>query len=138
VAERATSNVFDVLAAFERDMDTLFEDLLISRWRRTKTPVGEERRTAQRRLSRPPRTEVIERSDLYEVRMSEVATDRRHIDVEVSDRHLVVRTIGEAGSNERTVDFDHMVDPEGTSASLDKDRLIIILPKRPGRKIRLA
>jgi HSP20 family molecular chaperone IbpA len=138
VAERTRSDIFGVLDAFERDLDSLFDDLLITRWRSSSTRATDQAGPAPRRRGRAARTEVIDRSDHYEVHMAQLSADRTQIDIEASDRRLVVRSIEATGAAERIVEFKHPIDPEAATASVADDGLTIILPKRPSRKIRLA
>ncbi|MGH7839369.1 MAG: Hsp20/alpha crystallin family protein [Candidatus Binataceae bacterium] len=138
MVERSRADIFDVLEAFERDLDNLFDDLLITRWRGPGAGLSEPIEAAAGRLGRAARTEVLERSDHYEVRMAQLAADRRQIDIEASERRLVVCSSAATGATERVVEFKHPVDPEAATARFENDGLIIILPKKPGRKIQLA
>jgi HSP20 family molecular chaperone IbpA len=126
VVERSRLGPFAALEDFERRFEALFDDLLISRWRR---PV-------QARDVR--NTHVTERSDHYEVRMTRLAADVRQVDLEASDRRLVVRSLGPAGPFERVVEFQHTIDPEAATARFENGTLTIILPKKPARKIWVA
>jgi len=137
VAQRSRSDMFDVLDAFERDLDNLFDDLLITRWRGAGARVDDRIQTPPG-LRHPPRTEVIEHRDRYEVRMAQLAADRDQIDIEASERRLVVRSVMATGPTERVVEFKHLIEPEAVTARFEDRGLTIVLPKRPGRKIQLA
>jgi len=114
---------FDAFDHFERTVDSLFDDLLISRWR---TPG---------RAAADPRTRVTDLGDRYEVRMVQTAADSREFDIEAAERRLVVRTQGAGGKVERIVDFRHPVDAEMATAELSGEELKITLPKKRARKI---
>jgi HSP20 family molecular chaperone IbpA len=137
VTQRSPSDIFDVLNAFERDLDSLFDDLLITRWRGPGAGADDPTQ-APRAVGRPPRTEVIEHRDRYEVRMTQLAADRDQIDIEASERRLVVRSVMATGPTERIVEFKHLIEPEAVTARFEDRGLTIVLPKRPGRKIQLA
>jgi len=138
VAQRSPSDIFNVLEAFERDLDGLFDDLLITRWRRPRASADDPLESPPLRPGRPPRTEVIERPDRYEVRMTQLPADRRQIDIEASERRLVVRSVSATGPAERVVEFKNPLNPEAATARFEDGNLTITLPKRPGRKIQLA
>jgi HSP20 family molecular chaperone IbpA len=125
VAERSRPSSFHVLDEFERGFDALFDDLL-ARWRR---PL---------KAATLRHTQVIERADHYEVRMTRLAGDARQTDLEASDRRLMVRSLGPAGAMERVVEFQHSIDPEAATARFEQGILTIVLPKKPARKIRVA
>jgi len=67
--------------------------------------------------------------------MAHPGTDSRELDIEASERRLVVRGEGPAGSFERVVDFRHPIDAEAATAELSGGELKIILPKKRARKI---
>jgi HSP20 family molecular chaperone IbpA len=125
VAERSRSDSFRALDDFERGFEALFDDLL-ARWRRP----------SQGRTSR--HTQVIERPDRYEVRMTRLPAGAGQTDLEASDRRLVVRSSGSGGVIERVVEFHHSIDPEAATARFEDDTLTIFVPKKPARKIRVA
>ncbi len=106
---------------FERMFDSLFDDLLISRWRE---PVARDRQT-----------KVIDHGDHYEVRLMNLGADPQELDIEASDRRLVVRGSGPSGNVERVVEFRHPVDAEAATAEASGDHLTVTLPKKRARKI---
>ena len=115
---------FEAFQDFEQTVDSLFDDLLISRWR------------VPSRAAKDPRVKVADLGDHYEVRMEQVAAEARDIEIESNERRLVVNTQSGGGAgSERVVDFRHPVDPEGARAELQGTELRITLPKLRPRKI---
>ena len=124
MAQRPSSQgFFDAFDDFQRTVDSLFDDLLISRWRTPGRPGTD------------PRTRVADLGDHYEVRMVQTAADSRELDIEAAERRLVVRSEGLAGKIERIVDFRHPVDAEAATAELNGEELKITLPKKRARRI---
>jgi HSP20 family molecular chaperone IbpA len=124
VAQRPSPTGFpDAFADFERVFDSLFDDLLISRWR------------GLPRIAAETRARVADLGDRYEVRMAHPETEAREIDIEASDRRLVVRSASSTGQGERVIDFPHPIDVEGTTAELKAGELKVTLPKKRPRKI---
>jgi HSP20 family molecular chaperone IbpA len=114
---------FDAFDDFQRTVDSLFDDLLISRWRTPGRPAAD------------PRTRVTDLGDRYEVRMQQTAADSRGLDIEAAERRLVVRSQGPGGKVERVVEFRHPVDAEAATAELSGEELTVTLPKKRARKI---
>jgi HSP20 family molecular chaperone IbpA len=124
VAERPSRpRFFDAFDEFERTFDSLFDDLLISRWR---TP---------RRVAADPGTRVADLEDRYEIRMTQAGADARELDIEAYERRLVVRSRGAMGKIERIVDLRHPVEAEAATAELSGGELKVVLPKKRARKI---
>jgi HSP20 family molecular chaperone IbpA len=115
-----------VLDDFERMFDSLFDDLLISRWRGTGP------------LSASGDIQLIDRDDRYEVTMRCPGIDPGQLDIEVSDRRLIVRSLDPNAQRERVIDFKQPIDAEAVTAELSEDELRITLPKRPARKIAVS
>jgi HSP20 family molecular chaperone IbpA len=124
VAQRPSRpGFFGAFDDFERTVDSLFDDLLISRWRTPGRPAAD------------PRTRVTDLGDRYEVRMANGAADSGELDIEAGERRLVVRSQGAGGLLERVVEFRHPVDAEAATAELSGAELKITLPKKRARKI---
>jgi HSP20 family molecular chaperone IbpA len=127
VAQRPSITALpDAFSDFERVFDALFDDLLIARWR------GLSRTAAE------TQARVADLGDRYEVRMAELSTDSREIEIEASERRLLVRSSGPTGNRERMVDFRHPIDPEAATAELGGGELKVTLPKKRARKITVA
>jgi HSP20 family molecular chaperone IbpA len=107
---------------FARAVDELFDDLLITRWRENR------RQTLERPL-------VIDHGTHYEVKITTGAVELSAIEVEVSDRHLAVHFPGPAGVVENTFDFASQVESEAVNAKWTSGVLLIILPKKRGRRV---
>lgn len=126
MAERSSrSSFFDAFYDFERTVDALFDDLLLSRWRSA-------------RPDDDPQIQVTDRGDHYEVKMTRVAANSRDLDIEASERRLVVRSHHPLGRAERTVDFRHQIVPEAVSAELKDAELKVTLPKKRAHKIAVS
>lgn len=106
--------------------DSLFDDLLIARWRGPERPIRE----AEAR--------VTDLGDRYEVRFGNLEGESGQLDIEATERRLVVRSAGTEGGLERIVDFRHPVDAEVATAELSGSELKIILPKKRARKINVG
>ncbi|MGH7935203.1 MAG: Hsp20/alpha crystallin family protein [Candidatus Binataceae bacterium] len=109
---------------FERAFDELFEELLISRWRRGKdAPVYRDEA-------------VLDLGPSYEVRIALAGATPQAMDVEVTDQRLHVRIVAAGGGVlARTFDFPHAVDREAVTAKCAEGVLRVILPKRKGRRV---
>jgi HSP20 family molecular chaperone IbpA len=120
-ARRPITGALESLADFARAVDELFDDLLITRWRE---PGGFGRGAS-----------VIDRGAAYEVRLAAPGYDPKALEVEVSERRLVVRIPGPLGMAEHAFDFAHPVESEGVNARWRDGTLVIVLPKKPGRRV---
>jgi HSP20 family molecular chaperone IbpA len=126
MAERSSrSSFFDAFYDFERTVDALFDDLLISRWRAA-------------RLGDDPQIQVADRGDHYQVKMTRVTANSRDLDIEASERRLVVSIHHPLGRAERAVDFRHQIVPEAVTAELKDAELKVILPKKRAHKIAVS
>ena len=113
------------LGDFDRAFDELFEDLLISRWH-----------------GRPPRRVyqdalLVDRETSYEVTIAAAGVDSKRTEIEAGERRLRVRLVGRGGVVERIFDFPHRIEPDQVTARLVEATLLVVLPKKPGRKIRV-
>lgn len=106
---------------FERAVDQLFEDMLLSRWR---APAVE-------------RALVIDHGAYYEARIAAAGADPRLMEIEVSERRLRVRMPGTARPVDHTFELSHAVYPAGVTARWRGEVLEITLPKKRGRKIKV-
>ncbi len=113
----------DSIHEFERVFDSLFDDLLISRWRGAKAGAG---------------TVVSDLGDRYEVRLERLIADPKQVNIEASERRLTVRTTGTGERLERTVEFRHPIEPEAVTAKFEDGVLKVVLPKIRGRKIEVG
>jgi|SRR6185437_4928008 len=118
MADRPARGIFDSITEFERAFESLFDELLISRWR------GNDSRTT-----------VLDLGDHYQVRMTGIVVDPKKLDIEASERRLIVRIAGEITSGERIVNFRHPIDPTAVSARIIDGGLEVILAKPHKRKI---
>jgi HSP20 family molecular chaperone IbpA len=126
VAQRdSRSDFLNAIGDFERAFDALFDDLLISRWR----CIGHA-------AAHTP--EVIDHGDRYEVRITPPPGDPTKLEIEASDRRLVLRDKEKSQAGERIVTFHHMVEADAATARIDEGCLIITLPKRRPRKIQVS
>jgi len=119
---RGTSDAFE---DFERVFDSLFDDLLISRWRGSVAADHGD-------------VEVADRGDHYEVRMARLHADPDRLEIEATDRRLIVRIAGDPGRPQRVVNFPHHIEAEAVTARLEDAELRILLPKRRPRKIKVG
>jgi HSP20 family molecular chaperone IbpA len=110
-----------VFGDLERAVDQLFEDLLISHWR-----------TVDSRQS-----PVVDRGAHYEIRITAVGADPSRMEVEVTERRVIVRIPGIARPVDYSFELAHAVDAAGVTARWLRDVLEIILPKKPGRKVKV-
>jgi HSP20 family molecular chaperone IbpA len=125
VAQRPVAGPGSItIGEFDRAVNELFEDLLISRWR-------------ERGVAAHKDALVAEGDAHYEVRINAGPIDPRVIEVEVGERRLRVRIPGRIGLSERSFDFSHPVDPDGVTARLVGGTLLVALPKKRGRKIKV-
>jgi HSP20 family molecular chaperone IbpA len=113
------------IGEFDRAVNELFEDLLISRWRGRGAAAYED-------------ALVTERDVHYEVRISAGGIDPRLMEVEAGERRLRVRLPGRIGAAERIFDFPYPIDPDGVTARLIGGTLLVVLPKKRGRKIKVG
>jgi HSP20 family molecular chaperone IbpA len=126
MAQRSSrSSFFDAFYDFERTVDALFDDLLVSRWRSA-------------RLGDDPQIRVTDRGDHYEVKITRVVVNSRDLEVEASERRLLVRSRHPLGLAERAVDFRHQIVPEAVTAELKDAELKITLPKKRAHKIAVS
>jgi HSP20 family molecular chaperone IbpA len=125
VAQRPQgSYLTDAFNDFERAFDELFHDLLIARWRDP--------------ADRSSGAEVADRGDHYEVRMTGLRAEAGHLEIEATERRLIVRIGGSAARRERTVAFRHLIEAEAVSARFEDSILKVTLPKRRARQIKIA
>jgi HSP20 family molecular chaperone IbpA len=123
VAQRPANPISTTFADFDRAFDELFEDLLLSRWRGDVRGRGLDGAAA------------LESETEYRVRIDASGIEPDRIEVEASDRRLLVRMAGPARTRINTLDFSHAIDPDGVTARLAGGALEIVLPKKRGRII---
>ena len=108
-----------IAAAFERDFEELFDQLLIGPWRR---PASE---------SEPAM--VLELRNAYEVRLCTGAFKPSEVEVVVSERQLAVSAKQGISFWERLVDFSTPVQTERVTARWADRILTVVLPKKNKR-----
>lgn len=114
------------IADFERAFDEFFDELLIDRWK-CGTPALEFERA-----------QVIEHRDRYEVRFAAVGVDPAKIHAEVSGQRLAVHVPDQRGGTlDSSFAFSEAIDGEASTAKWSEGTLVIILPKKKGRRIAL-
>jgi HSP20 family molecular chaperone IbpA len=122
VAQRR-SGFSDAFDEFGRVFDALFDDLLISRWRR---PSGQGN------------AQVADLGDRYEVTMTRLHAEPDQLEIEATDRRLIVRISGAGREHQRVVDFPHHVEAEQVTARFQNQELKIVLPKKRPLKVKVA
>jgi len=111
---------------FDKAFDEFFDELLIDRWK-CGTLAGEFEHA-----------DVIDREDVYQVRLSATGIDPAGLQVEVLGQHLAVRVpVRLGGMLESRFSFSESIDGEASSARWSDGTLTIILPKKKGRRITL-
>lgn len=85
----------------------------------------------------PEHALIRDHGSRYEIRLRAPGADPRRIEVEVSERRLRVRIPGPAGTLDHDFDLADAVDPAAVTARWQGDVLHLVLPKKPGRKIKI-
>jgi HSP20 family molecular chaperone IbpA len=115
-----------LIADFERAFDEFFDEMLIDRWKGGTGALEFER------------TQVIEHRDRYEVRVAAVGIDPEKIQAEISGQRLALRMPDQLGGTlESSVAFSDSIDGEASTAKWSEGTLVIIVPKKKGRRIAL-
>jgi HSP20 family molecular chaperone IbpA len=78
---------------------------------------------------------VIDRGATYEVQLAVAGHDPNAVEIEVNERRLVVRIPGPNGFAERTFDFAQLIESDHVNARWRDGTLLIVLPKKPGRRV---
>ncbi len=122
MAKRAT-----ISDDFERALDEFFDEILISRWRKTAEQSGFER------------TQVLDRADHYEVRVAVPGAEPGRIEVELSGQRLRVRASGGTrAAFENSYAFTAPIDADRVSARCASGMLLITLPKQKPKRIKVG
>jgi HSP20 family molecular chaperone IbpA len=108
---------------FDRALNEVFEDLLITRWR------------GPRSVRILGRASVVEDEEKYHVKIALPDADPQELAVEVSEWRMAVRTPSAQGREESTLDFSHPIDTESVTARFEAGILEVRVPKARGRKI---
>jgi HSP20 family molecular chaperone IbpA len=107
------------LGDLQSEIDQLFDDLLIQRWRLS-GPIGESEHAI-----------VHDYGDRYEVRIAMGDADPRDIEVDATENRLTVRVPGEAaGVCEGTFSFSEPIQSDAVRARVVREKLAIVLPKK--------
>ncbi|HXN11830.1 MAG TPA: Hsp20/alpha crystallin family protein [Candidatus Acidoferrales bacterium] len=115
-----------LIADFERAFDEFFDEMLIDRWKGGTGALEFER------------TQVVEHRDHYEVRVAAVGIDPEKIQAEISGQRLALRMPDQLGGTlESSVAFSDSIDGEASTAKWSEGTLVIIVPKKKGRRIAL-
>jgi len=115
-----------LIADFERAFDEFFDEMLIDRWKSGAPGVEFER------------AQVIDYRDRYEVRVAAVGIDPEKIQAEISGQRLALRMPDQLGGTlESSVAFSDSIDGEASTAKWSEGTLVIIVPKKKGRRIAL-
>ncbi len=112
------------LRDFERDCDELFDEWL-GRWHGAAAGVSAG-------------AVAVDRGEEYEVRVEAAVDDPQVIYVEVTTAGLIVRIpAGARAPVEHTVTFAQPVDRERATARWASGMLTVVLPKLPGRRVKV-
>ena len=117
----------DAFEQFDRVVDALFDDLLIAPWRHQR---GHPTSGAD--------AQVIDQGDRYEVTMARMHADPHDLEIEASDRRLIVRVGGGRSEHQRVVEFRHHIETGEVTAWMQDHDLKVVLPKKRPRKIKVG
>ena len=122
MAKRVGSSVLD----FERALDEFFDEMLISRWRRSRLP--DEFENAQ----------IVDHPDRYEVRIAAPNVDPERIEIDVAGQRLNVRApVGSDGTFETAYTFAVPIEAEGVEARWSDHTLVVVVPKQKPKRIKV-
>ena len=123
MAKRAGISVED----FERALDELFDEMLISRWRRSTIERDEFEKA-----------EVLDHPDRYEVRVAVPSVDPQRIEIDVAGQRLTVRApAGPEGIFETTYSFAVPIEAEAVVARWTDHTLVVMVPKQKPKRIKV-
>jgi HSP20 family protein len=105
---------------FERAIDEFFDDVLISRWRKG---------------AGPPDSNLRDAGNHYEIEMATGGIEPGDLDIEIAGNQLTVRD--KRGTIEGIFTVPAPIDAERAHARLNGGILVIVVPKRPRRRIPL-
>jgi HSP20 family molecular chaperone IbpA len=111
-------SITSIVAAFERDFDELFDDIL-GRWR---MPSAENEPAI-----------VLERADCYEIRLCTGSFKPSELEVVASDKKLTVRAAHAQQTWERIISLAEPVETEQVKAKWADRILTVTLPKKEKR-----
>jgi HSP20 family molecular chaperone IbpA len=122
MVKRAGISVLD----FEQALDEFFDEMLISRWRRTTE--RDEFEKAQ----------VLDHPDRYEVRIAVPNVDPKLIEIDVAGQRLSVRApAGAEGIFETAYSFAVPIEAEAVEARWTEHTLVVIVPKQKPKRIKV-
>ena len=122
MAKRAGISVED----FERALDEFFDEMLISRWRRSS-----ERDEFEK-------AEILDHPDRYEVRVAVPNVDPTRIEIEVAGQRLSVRApAGPEGMFESAYSFALPIQAEAVEARWNDNVLVVMVPKQKPKRIKV-
>jgi HSP20 family molecular chaperone IbpA len=111
---------------FERAFDEFFDEMLISRWRRS--PERDEFENAQ----------ILDHPDRYEVRVAVPHVDPERIEIDIAGQRLSVRApAGAEGIFESAYSFAVPIEAESVQARWTDSTLVIIVPKQKPKRIKV-
>ena len=123
MAKRAGISVED----FERALDEFFDEMLISRWRRSTIERDEFEKA-----------EVLDHPDRYEVRVAVPSVDPQRIEIDVAGQRLTVRApAGPEGIFETTYSFAVPIEAEAVVARWTDHTLVVMVPKQKPKRIKV-
>ncbi len=123
MAKRAGIGVED----FERALDEFFDEMLISRWRRSTIERDEFEKA-----------EVLDHPDRYEVRVAVPSVDPQRIEIDVAGQRLTVRApAGPEGIFETTYSFAAPIEAEAVVARWTDHTLVVMVPKQKPKRIKV-
>ena len=114
------------VADFERAIDEFFDEMLISRWRRSA------------RAEEFERSQVLDRGDRYEARIPMPGADPDRIEVEVAGQRLSVRAPGRDRMFESAYSFAAPIDDNQVGARWSEETLLVSLPKQKPKRIKVS
>jgi HSP20 family molecular chaperone IbpA len=122
MAKRAGISVED----FERALDEFFDEMLISRWRRSS-----ERDEFEK-------AEILDHPDRYEVRVAVPNVDPTRIEIEVAGQRLSVSApAGPEGMFESAYSFALPIQAEAVEARWTDNTLVVMVPKQKPKRIKV-
>ncbi len=70
--------------------------------------------------------------------MARMHADPHDLEIEATDRRLIVRVGGAGSQHQRVVEFRHFIETTEVTARMQDQELTVILPKKRPRKIKVG